>query len=421
MKINLKQNELRKKQLALENRKDELKQPLTGQKDIELQILPDQPVLTNEELLKRTKHDADIGLGDLPWHLSSVTEVLNQLVVTADGLNDEEHAKRLKEHGLNQITPTPEVPLYIKFLLNLVGGFQIFLWLGSILSIIAFGLNPQEFQSLALAIICFIVVFGTAIFTQYQEGKADDVMAALRALTPSEVFCLRNGVLQKVLAETLVPGDIVHVKSGEKVPADLRVLSSIDLKVNNSQLTGENVDIKLNVDSNSETIYDAKNIARMGCNFTSGNGVCVVFATGDLTFFGSIAAATTTLKRPDSCLKKELKRFVITMGMISVSIGITFLILAIYFGYEIIDAIIFMIGIIVSLVPEGLLPQMTVALTITAQRMRDKEVVVTNLEIIESLGAVNVICSDKTGTLTCNRMTVVHVCYDKDIYSVIIQ
>ena len=105
------------------------------------------------------------------------------------------------------------------------------------------------------------------------------------------------------------------------------------------------------------------------------------------------------------------------MGVIAVIIGVTFLILAILFGYSTIDAIVFMIGIIVANVPEGLLPQMTVALTITAQRMRDKEVVVTNLEIIESLGATNVICSDKTGTLTCNRMTAVHICYDKEIFT----
>jgi sodium/potassium-transporting ATPase subunit alpha len=135
-------------------------------------------------------------------------------------------------------------------------------------------------------------------------------MAALRALTPDEVYCLRNNELQVVLAETLVPGDIVHIKAGEKVPADLRVLSSIDLKVNNASLTGENVDIKLTVDANSETLYEAKNIARMGCNFTCGNGVCIVFATGDTTFFGSIAKSTTTIKRPESCLTKELKRLV---------------------------------------------------------------------------------------------------------------
>lgn len=99
-------------------------------------------------------------------------------------------------------------------------------------------------------------------------------------------------------ASSLVPGDIVHVTSGEKVPADVRVLTSSDLKVNNSSLTGENVDIKLGPKANADTLYEAKNIARMGCNFTSGKATCVVFATGDNTFFGNIANSTLTIKRP---------------------------------------------------------------------------------------------------------------------------
>ena len=335
IRVNIKYNEDFKKIMANEDNEqqeyeklkseEKLKQQdVINPKEIELEIKTEgEPIFDIESTNKIIKPKVDLqnnhfGLGDLPWHQYTVPEILNELVVTTEGLSTEEHLRRLEEHGLNQISQVPEVHWLIKFLFNLIGGFQIFLWVGGILCMIAFGINIQaaDYQTLALGLICFVVVIGTAVFTQYQEGKSDDVMAALRALTPNEVLCLRNGELQKVLAESLVPGDIVHVKSGEKVPADLRVLSSIDLKVNNASLTGENVDIKLNMDANSETIYEAKNIARMGCNFTSGNGVCIVFATGDTTFFGSIAEATTSIERPDSCLKLELQRFVISNNLL---------------------------------------------------------------------------------------------------------
>ena len=319
MRVNMRQNQDYKRRMKMEDKDEqighEMQTDIVHPTDIELQV-KDVNLQTNTNLVvvTPTNRDGDFGLGDKPWHSYSPTEIMFELGTTAEGLTTSIHEERLKEFGLNQITPVPQMHPALKFLLHLVGGFQIFLWVGGILCMIAYGLNIEinDYQTLALGILCFVVVIGTAIFTQYQEGKSDDVMNALRALTPSEVYCLRDNTLQKVLAESLVPGDIVHVKAGEKVPADLRVLSSIDLKVNNASLTGENVDIKLNVEANSETLYEAKNIARMGCNFTCGNGVCIVFATGDNTFFGSIAKSTTEIKRPDSCLKKELKRFIIS-------------------------------------------------------------------------------------------------------------
>lgn len=240
-------------------------------------------------------------------------------------------------------------------------------------------------------------------------------MAALRALSPASVFVFRDGELQSVETRSLVPGDVVKVTGGEKVPADLRVITSSDLKVNNASLTGENVDIKIGPDANHKDLYEAKNVARSGCNFTCGNGHCVVFSTGDNTFFGQIAKSTTQIGRPDTLLKHELHRFINIMAIVAFSVGITFFILAVTNGYSWLEAIVFMIGIIVANVPEGLLPQMTVALTLTAQRMLKLGVLVSNLEIIETLGAVDIICSDKTGTLTCNRMSVSHVVYDKKI------
>ncbi len=377
---------------------------------------------------KQKKADADkskyegkekeYGLGDEPYHTWDNKKIVSHFGNDEiAGFNKEAVESLRKKHGLNRITPKKSTPWFLKLIINMFGGFQIFLWVGGILCVIVYIITEfHDYQTLALGILCFLVVIGTSIFQTYQEGKSNDVMAALRALTPEDVKCLRDGKIEKIPSIELVPGDIIQVMKGEKVPADVRVLKSDKLKVNNASLTGENVDINLTPHTDALTLYEAKNIARMGCNFTGGEGTCIVFSTGDNTFFGHIAKSTLNIKRPDSCLTKEIKRLVHIMGAIAITIGIIFLILSLVSGYKPVEAVVFMIGIIVANVPEGLLPQMTVALTLTAKKMQKKDVVVTNLEIIETLGAVSVICSDKTGTLTCNRMTVSHLSYDLNIF-----
>lgn len=361
--------------------------------------------------------NATSGLGDKPWHLMSEVEILTELKTSLKGISSAEAEQRLQLYGKNAITPPPTTPFWLKVFWELVGGFQLMMWFGSILCWIVYGLsNATDVQTLALAVVLIIVVVVTTAFQMYQEGKSDKVMAALKALSPSVCFVFRDGELKSIPAEDLVPGDIVKVTGGEKVPADLRVLSSSDLKVNNASLTGENVDIKLGKEANHEQLYEAKNIARSGCNFTSGHGIGVVFSTGDNTFFGTIASSTTAIKRPPTLMKHEIHRLIKIMAIVAFTLGIAFFILALFNGYTWIEAVIFMIGIVVANVPEGLLPQLTVALTLTAQRMLKLGVLVSNLEIIETLGAVDIICSDKTGTLTCNRMTVSHVVYNKSIH-----
>jgi len=349
------------------------------------------------------------------WHEITIQQLYQLLHTNEHGLSTAEHQKRADFYGPNAITPPKQIHWFIKFLLNLIGGFQLMLWFGAALCFVVYGINPTDIQTLALAVVLILVVMVTTIFQSYQEGKSDQVMAALKALSPSTVFVFRDGELQNVSAESLVPGDVVKVTGGDKVPADVRVISGADLKVNNASLTGENVDIKLGTEANHKDLYEAKNVARSGCNFTSGNAICVVYATGDNTFFGQIASSMTATERPETLMKHEIHRLINIMAVVAFSLGIAFFILAFLNGYTWVEAIVFMIGIVVANVPEGLLPQMTVALTLTAQRMLTLGVLVSNLEIIETLGAVDIICSDKTGTLTCNRMSVSHVSYAKQI------
>jgi hypothetical protein len=246
------------------------------------------------------------------WHLCTKQELFSVLETQPTGLTPEIHEERLRTNGPNIITPVPKMHWIVKFILNLIGGFQIFLWAGFILCVIVYCItNYVDYQTLTLGVICAVVVFGTAVFSQYQEGKADDVMEALKALTPENVYCFRGKDQPELVpASSLVLGDIVSVKGGEKVPADVRIIKSSDLKVNNASLTGENIDIKLGEDANAETLYEAKNVARMGCNFTNGSGVAIIFSTGDNTFFGQIAKSTTSIERPESCLTHEIHRFI---------------------------------------------------------------------------------------------------------------
>lgn len=361
---------------------------------------------------------ADPNWVDDNWHSLPQTKLFEQLESDPNGLTTREAVQRLLDYGPNSITPPKTTHWFIKLLLNMIGGFQMMLWIGACLCFVVFGISKgKDVQTLALAIVLILVVVVTSVFQSVQEGKSDKVMAALKALSPSFVYCLRDGVMVHIACEDLVPGDVIKVEGGEKVPADIRILASADLKVNNASLTGENVAIKLGPDPQHEIMYEAKNIARSGCNFTNGKGTAIVFLTGDSTFFGQIAAATTGIARPDSLMKHEIHRLIRIMACVAFTLGFSFFGLARYTGYSWVEATVFMIGIIVANVPEGLLPQMTVALTLTAKRMLELGVLVSNLEIIETLGAVTVICSDKTGTLTCNRMSVSHVEYNGKITS----
>lgn len=181
-------------------------------------------------------------------------------------------------------------------------------------------------------------------------------MNALKALTANMVCVVRDGKDQVIDVKTIVMGDIVKVVAGEKVPADLRILSSSDLKVNNASLTGENVDIKLGPAALHKELPEAKNIARTGCNFTSGSATALVIATGDYTFFGCIAKNTVQIKRPETLIKKEIERLIHVMAIFAFTLGIVFFILARFNGYSWVESTIFFIGIVVANVPEGLLP-----------------------------------------------------------------
>jgi sodium/potassium-transporting ATPase subunit alpha len=212
----------------------------------------------------------------------------------------------------------------------------------------------------------------------------------------------------------MVPGDIVEVRGGENIPCDLVIFKSNEMKVNNASLTGEPIEILMAPEiPASNSILESQNACFFGTQCTEGSGLGVCIRTGDRTFIGQIANLAATAEAEETPLSQEIDRFILIISGVAIVLGVSFLILSVVIGYEVIQSIVFMIGIIVANVPEGLLATVTLSLALTATRMAEKFVLVKNLEAVETLGSTSCICSDKTGTLTQNRMTVSHIFVDR--------
>merc|ERR1711962_1726988 len=213
----------------------------------------------------------------------------------------------------------------------------------------------------------------------------------------------------------LTVGDIVEIKFGDRVPADVRVIEARGFKVDNSSLTGESEPQSRSPEFSAENPLETRNLAFFSTNAVEGTAVGMVVNIGDNTVMGRIAGLASGLGSGQTPIAKEIEHFIHIITAVAVFLGVTFFIIAFILGYHWLDAIVFLIGIIVANVPEGLLATVTVCLTLTAKRMAAKNCLVKNLEAVETLGSTSTICSDKTGTLTQNRMTVAHMWFDNTI------
>uniref|UniRef100_A0A7S1TJH2 P-type ATPase A domain-containing protein n=1 Tax=Compsopogon caeruleus TaxID=31354 RepID=A0A7S1TJH2_9RHOD len=242
-------------------------------------------------------------------------------------------------------------------------------------------------------------------------------MEKFKNFLPPVTLARRDGKFIEVAAESLVVGDVVEVKAGEKIPADLRVVEASKLKVDNSSLTGESEPVSLAPEYTDDNPLETKNLAFFGTLAVEGTGTGVVINTGDRTMFGRIAALAGAAKQEVTTLQREVHHFVVIISAIALVMGLLFLILGLVRSFPILSNVMSCIGIIVANIPEGLLATVTVSLTLAAKRMARRKFLVKKLECIETLGSTTTICSDKTGTLTQNRMTVVHLLYDNEIYN----
>merc|ERR1711953_1202422 len=337
------------------------------------------------------------------------------------GLTDSQAAKGLVEHGKNELTPPPTTPEWVKFCQCLFSGFACLLWLGAVLCFLAYGIQASAYEeppddNLYLGVVLSAVVTVTGIFSYYQESKSAKIMEGFKNLVPQYALVRRNnGEKLTVPADTLTLGDIVEIKFGDRLPADLRVVEARQFKVDNSSLTGESEPQARGPEFTHENPLETKNLAFFSTNAVEGTAVGMVVNIGDNTVMGRIAGLASGLASDETPIAKEIAHFIHIITGVAVFLGVSFFIIAFILGYNWLDAVIFLIGIIVANVPEGLLATVTVCLTLTAKRMAAKNCLVKNLEAVETLGSTSTICSDKTGTLTQNRMTVAHMWFDNRI------
>lgn len=338
-------------------------------------------------------------------HALAIEEVFRRLRTSEEGLNSAEAASRLQEYGYNEITEARKTSLFVRFFSQFTHFLAILLWVAAGLCFLSELLQPgQGLLSLGVAIVAVIVI--NAVFSFIQEYRAERAVAALKALLPFDVKVKRDGVEREVPAREVVPGDLILLEEGDKVPADARVVAATRLMVNNAPLTGESDPKPRNAEPFPGDYLDSPNLVFAGTLVVGGKGLAVAVATGMATEFGKIAHLTATVDPGLTPLQREILRVIRIVAAIAVTVGLFFFALGYFIGQSFWHNFLFAIGIIIANVPEGLLPTVTLALAMGSQRLARKKALVKNLNSVETLGSVTVICTDKTGTLTQNRMEV---------------
>ena len=356
---------------------------------------------------------------DIDFHTVELSELTSRFKTDINnGLSEEEAQIRLERDGPNALTPPKVTPKWVKFLQALFGGgFSLLLWFGAVLCFFAYGIQVEFSDNAArdnlyLGAVLAGVVIITGFFSYFQEAKTSKIMDSFKKMVPPSALVIRDGKVVSKPAADLVVGDIIQVKFGDRIPGDIRIIESSGLKVDNSSLTGESepqTRIPKNTHSNP---LETKNLAFYSTSALEGTAKGMVVQVGDLTVVGRIANLASGVDSGPTPISIELAHFIHMITAVAVFLGVTFFIIALILDYYWLDAVVFFIGIIVANVPEGLLATVTVCLTLTAKRMAAKQCLVRNLEAVETLGSTSCICSDKTGTLTQNRMTVAHAFYD---------
>lgn len=361
-------------------------------------------------------------LSTIDYHLISESEFMDRYGTSKkEGLTSEDAARRLKRDGPNAIKPKSELfKKIVGILSKFFTGFCIVLWPAAIMSILAYKPlgRPPDITNLVQGIVLILVIFINAIFEIVQEQASGRIMSSISSMLPSLTKVVRDGKITQIDMKDIVAGDIIELSLGDIVPADLRLVEVSGLKLDTSMLTGESEPIACSVHYPDRNVMESKNVAFMGTNVVEGSGVGVVVATGNRTIMGGITqdAAKAKQSNSSSALHKEINRFVLSITAIAVLTGSIIIIAwATWLNNShpefmtTSEIITTALACAVAFVPEGLALCVIMTLTLIARRMGQQKVLAKSLLTVETLGCVNVICSDKTGTLTMNQMSVMHL------------
>jgi Ca2+-transporting ATPase len=326
-----------------------------------------------------------------------------------EGLTSSEAAERLRQSGMN-VLPEKEKHRLQSILVQFKNMFNVLLIVAAILSFIS-GFTSNDIGSINMGIVILVVVLISVIFSLFQEYRAEKAVEAIKELIPNFAKVTRDGQMKQVTVSEVVPGDLINLEAGDKVPADARVVNCYELTVDNSSLTGESEAqsrsaVPSTVLAKGDMISCA-NLVFAGTTVASGSGTAIVIATGEKTEFGRVVAISHEIIEPLSPLQLELNRTAKMNFVVAIAVGVLFLLIA-FFGLhlELSMSLLFMIGVVISLVPEGFQVTLTLALALSSLAMSKRNVVVKRLSSVETLGSVTVICTDKTGTITEGQMTV---------------
>ena len=353
------------------------------------------------------------------WFSKSVDEVKKELLTDLEkGLTDEQISKQREKFGKNELKTQKKKSLFVKFLEQFKDFMIIVLIIAAIISGVV---GYMQGEGITDSIIILIVVIVNAIIGVAQEAKAEKSLEALQKLSSHSAKVMRNGILTVVPSKELVPGDIVILDTGDFVPADLRIIEAANLKSQESSLTGESVP----VEKYSEVIKDEKvgigdrvNMLFSSSLITYGRGKGIVVETGMNTEVGKIAGIINDTEKAETPLQIKLNKLGKTLGLVALAICAFIFIIGLIYGKEPLDMFMTAVSLAVAAIPEGLAAVSTIVLAIGVQRMVKKHAIVKKLPAVETLGSATVICSDKTGTLTQNKMTVKKIFYDNKLVDI---
>jgi len=338
---------------------------------------------------------------------SSKQELLSSFSGSETGLNSEQVRKNRERFGDNELVAIKKKSIFVEILKELMAFFPLLLLISGLLSFFAHYTNPGEGYNFIGFALLFVVALNSGV-SLVQKRKVEQIMSSFKSYVPEKIDVIRDGIESIITSGELVVGDVIRINEGDKIPADGIVLSQHQLKIDESILTGESV--PLDKEEYEQTL---DGVIFSGTTCVQGNCTMLVVATGKNTKFGQIADLTQNVKQDMTPMQEELSRFVKKISILALAIGGTFFLISMfYLNNPFWSNLVFAIGIIVANVPEGLLPTVTLALTQASQKMAKRKAVVKNLESVETLGSCNIICTDKTGTLTQNRMTVVRTFLD---------
>jgi len=350
---------------------------------------------------------------DKPWHGRDVSEVLEEFKTSERGLDAETARQRLEQYGKNTLTPTHRKGPLERFLLQ----FHNVLIYALLVAAVVTGVLGHWIDTWVI----LGVVFVNAIIGFIQEGKAEKALDAIRTMLSLKAVVVRDGRRQEILADQLVPGDIVVLRSGDKVPADVRLLKVHNLRVEEAALTGESESVEKTVEPVAEDapLGDRRSMAYSGSLVSYGQGTGVVVGTGDHTEIGRISTLLREVEQPTTPLLRKMAVFAhwLTVAIIVLA-SATFLFGIALGDYSMQEMFLAAVGLAVAAIPEGLPAIMTITLAIGVQAMSQRKAIIRRLPAVETLGSVTVICSDKTGTLTRNEMSVSRVITAEQLFEV---